>query len=445
MATSSLGAKAPLRKAPSAAGQYVAPFERASRAAGQYRAPFEEFDAPPLSSQSKSQAKLQYVTSLGAKAKSQLPLGYAAQLVSGDAPAVTYLEGASSAAVPAEQRWLADYLLQKRGLRLERELGSGVFGAVYLVTDVASDTPYALKVLFPDQLAQAGESAASEYDVLASLEAAGAERVCPSPNVVCYYGHFDFVDENGKPRTAIQMEFVDGRDLHQLKGDLRTGSVQLEPRDLRNLLRGTLDGLAFLHERGVAHRDLHPKNVLLSRAGQPILTDLIGCASCEQCFDRSVIADFGHSCRPESGIACDARTGNLPYVAPAIARTLRTGKKPSLAELQSGDVWAVLIMMYELLSNKQSPTWAVLADKSSAGAKLAALEPSATFEQDPQRLYAEDPALAQLIIDSLDTVPTAEALRKALAQLPRSTAQGALRTETRPAAQASGYAETLAG
>ncbi|ACY13312.1 serine/threonine-protein kinase [Haliangium ochraceum] len=86
------------------------------------------------------------------------------------------------------------------------------------------------------------------------------------PNLVDTYD----VVEDGEGRFAIIMERVNGCTLQNLIGR----SMPLPEPLVRFIARELLAALAYLHQRGVVHRDISPCNVLLSEAGEVKLSDL---------------------------------------------------------------------------------------------------------------------------------------------------------------------------
>jgi tRNA A-37 threonylcarbamoyl transferase component Bud32 len=145
-----------------------------------------------------------------------------------------------------------------------REIGRGTSATVYLARDRGLDIEVALKVLHP----RAGDTAGLELDRRFFHEArtvAGLRH----PGVVAIYD----VDEAA--RTLV-MEYVAGGTLRER---LRTPSAAghgrrgLAPTEVLELGRRLLTALAHVHERGVIHGDLTPRNVLLRAPGHPVLVD----------------------------------------------------------------------------------------------------------------------------------------------------------------------------
>lgn len=64
-------------------------------------------------------------------------------------------------------------------------------------------------------------------------------------------------------------EYVD----HDLTGVLHHPSIHFTPAQLKSLMKQLLEGLGFIHRRGVLHRDLKGSNILLSKKGELKIAD----------------------------------------------------------------------------------------------------------------------------------------------------------------------------
>lgn len=141
---------------------------------------------------------------------------------------------------------------------LQRELGRGGMGVVYLARDVQLDRDVAIKVL-PTHLARDAE--ARERFVREARMAAGLSHphIVPIHRVGDAGGFVFFV-----------MTYVEGETL----GDRLRTRGPLPPADATRILREVAWAMAYAHGRGVVHRDVKPDNILLEAAtGRALVTD----------------------------------------------------------------------------------------------------------------------------------------------------------------------------
>lgn len=141
---------------------------------------------------------------------------------------------------------------------LERELGRGGMGIVYLARDVQLDRQVAIKVL---PTALASRSDLRERFLREARTAAGLSH----PNIVPIHR----VGEAGD-FVFFVMAYIDGESLGQR---LREHGP-LAPAAAAKLLREVAWALAYAHGRGVVHRDVKPDNILIEReTGRALVTD----------------------------------------------------------------------------------------------------------------------------------------------------------------------------
>src|ERR687897_10809 len=143
---------------------------------------------------------------------------------------------------------------------LVRELGSGGMSRVFLGRDEVLDRPVAVKIVEPDP-------DDPEIGLRFQREGRSAARLS-HPNIVMVFNAGE--DEiDGRAVSYIVMEYVSGGDFEDLID--RNGPI---PETM--LLRIGADGasgLTHAHERGIIHRDIKPRNILLDERGSPKLAD----------------------------------------------------------------------------------------------------------------------------------------------------------------------------
>ena len=141
---------------------------------------------------------------------------------------------------------------------LQRELGRGGMGIVYLARDVQLDRDVAIKVL-PAHLAHA--AVAKERFLREARMAAGLSH----PHIVPIHR----VSETGG-FVFFVMSYVEGETL----GDRLRTRGPLPPAEASRILREVAWALAYAHGRGIVHRDVKPDNILLEAStGRALVTD----------------------------------------------------------------------------------------------------------------------------------------------------------------------------
>lgn len=222
---------------------------------------------------------------------------------------------------------------------LQRELGRGGMGIVYLARDVQLDRDVALKVL-PSHLAQ--HAAHRERFLREARTAAGLSHphIVPIHRVVETGGFVFFV-----------MSYVEGETLGER---LRTNGP-LPPAEAARVMREVAWALAYAHGRGIVHRDVKPDNILLERAtGRALVTDFgiaSGGAHPGPDTDPGRLMGTAHFMSPEQGAGepVDGRSdlyalgvvgylsvsGRLPFEAASVpALLVRQATEPAPAVLQ---------------------------------------------------------------------------------------------------------------
>lgn len=140
--------------------------------------------------------------------------------------------------------------------RIERSIGSGGMGDVYLATDTRLNRKVAIKTL-PSAFAK------DPAFVKRFRNEAQAAANLNHPNVATVYS----VEEiDGRP--IITMEYVEGKVLSEV-----TPEHGLDIRTFLDWFIAISDALAHAHERGIVHRDIKPGNIMITADGTPKILD----------------------------------------------------------------------------------------------------------------------------------------------------------------------------
>src|SRR5688572_9516238 len=147
-------------------------------------------------------------------------------------------------------------LLQQR-YRIEKQIGQGGMGAVYVATDERSESIVAIKeTLFMDDNYR--KAIEREARLLNSLKHIALPRVTDH-----------FIEEN---EQFLVMEYISGEDLHHT---LEESGRPFPVDQVMKWADQLLDALDFLHNQvnPVIHRDIKPQNLKVTPGGQIILLD----------------------------------------------------------------------------------------------------------------------------------------------------------------------------
>ena len=203
------------------------------------------------------------------------------------------------------------------------ELGRGGMGVVYRARDTRLGREVALKVLGRPP----GTDAESERRLWQEARAAAALSH-PAVSVV-----YEIGDAEG--RVFIAMELVRGRPL---ASRLSESSVPVD--EALELAVEVAEGLAEAHERGVVHRDLKPKNVMLTESGHAKIIDF-GLAKLFR--PRSPVDDGSDT--PAWGDTDPGRiVGTAAYMSPEQVRGAEVDAR--------SDIFAFGALLYEMLSGE---------------------------------------------------------------------------------------------
>ncbi|UCF43088.1 MAG: serine/threonine-protein kinase, partial [Planctomycetota bacterium] len=281
--------------------------------------------------------------------------------------------------------------------RIERELGRGAAGVVYLAHDTKLDRQVAIKSL-PGELMEnpkARSRFAREAKVLASLN---------HPNIATIYEQVEEAEGVG----YLILEYVAGQTLAER---LARGPVKLEEALTIGLQMA--EAVAAAHEHDVIHRDLKPGNIKITPEGKVKVLDF-GLAK----------AVGGQALDKQSTVTEPGRVIGTPaYMSPEQARGKPTDKR--------SDIWSFGCVLYEMLTGRMpfrgetisdtlanilqtEPDWQALPENTPANIRSLLRH---CLKKEPRRRLQHIGDAAIEIDETLSiltvTVPTVEKLRPA--------------------------------
>lgn len=223
----------------------------------------------------------------------------------------------------AQSAGLPSYLglLLKNRYLIERELGRGGLGAVYLARDSQLlNRAVVIKVLVADRNDDRynvwfQKKFKQEMEALSRINHPGVVGVLDTGEM-----------PDGKP--FLVMQFVEGRTLRSvmIPQGMDFGRVA-------NIVRQMGQALAAAHEKGVYHRDLKPENIMLEDLGRG--------------HEQVKLIDFGVARIKDSQVATDADitwiAGTPPYMAPEQLRGRPTAES---------DIYGFGAVVYEMLTGR---------------------------------------------------------------------------------------------
>jgi serine/threonine protein kinase len=247
--------------------------------------------------------------------------------------------------------------------RIERELGRGGIGVVYLARD---ERLHGMHVVIKFLL-----DASNQHAWLAKkfLQEAEALTRISHPAVVRVIDR-DTADDG---RPFFVMEYIDGQSLRQV---MKPEGMELGY--IARLIRQIGQGLAAAHRQGVFHRDLKPENIMLQKLG--------GGEEIVKLIDFGIAKVLDSQAASETEVAIFA--GSKAYLAPEQALS-----KPISS---ATDIFAFAIIVYEMITGRL-PFNTSAANHYLAVQELLKLQETGSLIK-PKHVRPELPEAAELML-----------------------------------------------
>ncbi len=215
---------------------------------------------------------------------------------------------------------------------LDRKLGTGGSGVVYLANDTQLQRPVVLKLL------QRGTLTTEQMRTTYLREARLASAI-DHPNVCSIYDVGEIEDE-----AYIVMQYVPGKPLDRI---VASGPATVEL--VLSVGIQIADGLAAAHSLGIFHRDLKPANLILTDGGLLKILDF-GLA---RRISRAPKVDFDPAMHAQAPAWPNARFPQRTRRAGARSRTWRrSSSSPGRVQRAERHLFALGVALYELLSGR---------------------------------------------------------------------------------------------
>ncbi|HVV12953.1 serine/threonine-protein kinase [Amycolatopsis sp.] len=244
--------------------------------------------------------------------------------------------------------------------RLQRRIGGGAMGIVWLAKDELLDRTVAVKQLLltpglsAAEAEQARKRSAREARLAARLQHRHAITV------------FDVADDDGMP--VLVMEYLPSRSL----AEVLTAEGPLPPSEVARIGAHAASALAAAHSAGIVHRDVKPGNILLGDDGTAKITDF----GISKAADDGTLTGSGRFAGTPAFLSPEAARGEKPDAASDVFSLGATLYAIVEGRFPYGDTENQMALLYAAAAGRVSPPRQA-GPLTGVLAKMMHLEPAA--------------------------------------------------------------------
>tara|TARA_B110000881_G_scaffold9974_1_gene7547 strand:- start:1549 stop:2619 length:1071 start_codon:yes stop_codon:yes gene_type:complete len=190
---------------------------------------------------------------------------------------------------------------------IQEQIGEGAFSKIYKAIDTKNDKVVAIKLIKKQKVLKLMKQVRLEISLLKSLQ---------HPNIIACYGSYEDIKY-----VYIILEFCERGDLSLLlKGNI------LNEKDVHKYFIHLVSALQYLNNRQIIHRDIKPKNILISND------------------DILKLTDFGFAKQINVTDMSQTICGSPLYMAPEILAASPYST--------TSDLWSIGIVLFEMITGK---------------------------------------------------------------------------------------------
>ena len=220
--------------------------------------------------------------------------------------------------------------------KLEKFLGKGAYGEVYLTTKKGDKKLYATKSLIRADIesSEAMKYLRNEILILQKLD---------HPNIA------KFVDvKKSKKHFYIVMEYCNGGELSQALEKYQKKYGHSFPEEIvQHFMRQIINAFEYIHKLKIIHRDIKLENILINYETEEDKNNL------NLMKATAKIIDFGFSCSVGKNGLLYSTLGSPINMDPILLKKLKAqGGKRKLGYSQKADIWSLGAICYEMLIGK---------------------------------------------------------------------------------------------